>query len=56
MLTHVIRYAPFYQQIKNMIDQGVLGEVVTLNQTENIAYWHFALSYVRGPWRRMEDM
>lgn len=55
MLTHVMRYAPFYQQIKNLIDEGTLGEVVTINQTENIAYWHFALSYVRGPWRRMED-
>ena len=55
MLTHVLRYAPFYQQIKMMIDNGTLGEVVTLNQTENIAYWHFALSYVRGPWRCMAD-
>lgn len=55
MLTHVLRYAPFYQQIKKMIDDGTLGEVVTLNQTENIAYWHFALSYVRGPWRNMAD-
>ena len=55
MLCHVLRYAPFYQQIKKMIDDGTLGEVVTLSQTENIAYWHFSLSYVRGPWRRMED-
>ena len=55
MLTHVLRYAPFYQQIKKMIDNGTLGQIVTLNQTENIAYWHFALSYVRGPWRKMAD-
>ena len=55
MLTHVLRYAPFYQQIKMMIDNGTLGEVVTLNQTENIAYWHFALSYVRGAWRNMAN-
>lgn len=55
MLTHVLRYAPFYQQIKQYVDDGTLGEIVSLNQTENIAYWHFALSYVRGPWRKMED-
>lgn len=55
MLTHVLRYAPFYQQIKKLIDSGKLGEVVTLNQTENVAHWHFALSYVRGPWRNMAD-
>ncbi len=55
MLTHVLRYAPFYQQVKRWIDDGTLGEVVTINQTENIAYWHFSLSYVRGPWRKMEE-
>lgn len=55
MLTHVLRYAPFYQQIKRYIDEGTLGEVVSINQTENIAYWHFALSYVRGAWRKMAD-
>lgn len=55
MLTHVLRYAPFYQFIKKTIDSGDLGEIATINQTENIAYWHFALSYVRGPWRSMKD-
>lgn len=55
MLTHVLRYAPFYQQIKKWIDDGTLGEIVSINQTENIAYWHFALSYVRGPWRKMSE-
>ncbi len=55
MLTHVMRYAPFYQFIKKAILNGSLGEIATINQTENIAYWHFALSYVRGPWRNMKD-
>jgi len=55
MLTHVMRYAPFYRCIKALIENGSLGEVATINQTENIAYWHFALSYVRGPWRCMAD-
>jgi predicted dehydrogenase len=50
-----MRYAPFYRYIKRLIDDGKLGDIVTINQTENIAYWHFALSYVRGPWKKMED-
>lgn len=54
MLTHVLRYAPFYQIIKRKILDGELGKVVTITQTENIAYWHFCLSYVRGPWRDMQ--
>ena len=55
MLTHVMRYAPFYAYIKKLVMDGALGDVATINQTENIAYWHFALSYVRGPWRNMEQ-
>ncbi len=55
MLTHVMRYSPFYQYIKKLIDEGTLGDIATINQTENIAYWHFSLSYVRGPWRNMKD-
>lgn len=55
MITHVLRYSPFYQYIKKTIMSGVLGDIATINQTENIAYWHFALSFVRGPWRNMGD-
>lgn len=55
MLTHVLRYAPFYQVIKKVIASGELGNVVAIDQTENIAYWHFALSFVRGPWRNVKE-
>lgn len=55
MLTHVLRYSPFYQYLRKLIVDKTIGEAVTINQTENIAYWHFALSYVRGPWRNMEE-
>ena len=55
MLTHVLRYAPFYRCIKRLITDGSLGEIADFDQTENVAYWHFALSYVRGPWRDMKE-
>ena len=55
MLTHVLRYTPFYQCIKSTILSGVLGDIVNINQTENIAYWHFGLSFVRGPWANMGE-
>ncbi len=51
MLTHVLRYAPFYRYVKKLIASGELGDIVHIDMKENIAYWHFALSYVRGPWR-----
>jgi len=55
MLTHVLRYAPFYGCIKKLIKDGEIGNVATISQTENIAFWHFALSYARGPWRNMSE-
>ena len=48
---HVLRYTPFYQTIKGLIDGGAIGEVVALSQIENVAYWHQAHSFVRGNWR-----
>ena len=48
---HVLRYTAFYQTIKNLLDSGAIGEVMALNQIENVAYWHQAHSFVRGNWR-----
>ncbi len=48
---HVLRYTPFYSKIKEMIDEGTLGEIVSVHASENVGYYHQAHSYVRGPWR-----
>ena len=48
---HVLRYTPFYMTLKALIDQGEIGEVTTINQIENVGYWHQAHSFVRGNWR-----
>lgn len=48
---HVLRYAPFFNEIKRRIDSGKYGKVVTISLTENVAYWHQAHSFVRGEWR-----
>jgi len=47
---HVLRYTPFYQKIKQIIDSGLLGKVVTVQGLERVAYWHQAHSFVRGNW------
>lgn len=51
LVCHVLRYSKYYSKIKEIIDSGVIGEVVSLDHTENIGYFHFAHSYVRGNWR-----
>ena len=52
---HVLRYTSFYQTIKKLIDEGAIGEVVTLDQIENVGYWHQAHSFVRGNWRNSDQ-
>jgi predicted dehydrogenase len=48
---HVLRYTPFFSAVKKTIDSGVIGKVIHYTQVENIGYFHFAHSYVRGNWR-----
>ncbi len=48
MVCHVLRYAPFFEKIKEIVDQGLLGDIMNFQLTENVAYWHYAHSYVRG--------
>lgn len=54
-ICHVLRYAAFYSKIKEELDTGKYGEISTISATENVAYWHYAHSYVRGNWHRAED-
>ena len=38
-------------KIRQIIDEGLIGDVVTIDHRENILWWHFAHSFVRGNWR-----
>ena len=50
VVCHVLRYTPFYMTLKKLIDDGEIGEVTTINQIENVGFWHQAHSFVRGNW------
>ncbi len=55
MLCYVLRYTPFYQKIKSIIDSGKIGDLVSIQQNENIGYEHFAHSFVRGNWANSQE-
>jgi len=48
---HVLRYTKFFQTIRTQIKSGRIGKIINIQHNENIGYYHFAHSYVRGPWR-----
>jgi predicted dehydrogenase len=51
---HVLRYTPYTQKIKQLIEAGEIGDVRTVNLVEPVGNWHFAHSYVRGNWRNTD--
>ena len=49
-ICHVLRYTVFYQQIKRLIDEGAIGDLVTIEAIEQVGFHHYCHSYVRGNW------
>ena len=51
---HVLRYQPFFAKVKELVAGGAVGRVVHIQHNENMGYWHFTHSYVRGIFRNQE--
>ena len=51
---HVLRHTVFFGEIRKILESGRFGPVVSIQHNENIGYYHFAHSYVRGPWNNSE--
>jgi len=52
---HVLRYAPFFKALKEIIGSGELGRVIEIQHNENIGNFHMAHSFVRGSWRNSSE-
>lgn len=52
---HVLRYTNFFTTIKKLINEGRIGELVSIQHNENVAYWHQAHSFVRGSWANSKE-
>ncbi|GAO42108.1 Gfo/Idh/MocA family protein [Flavihumibacter petaseus] len=51
---HVLRYAPYFQQLKSLLAADAIGRVVSIQHLEPIEYVHMSHSYVRGNWHNSE--
>ena len=55
LVCHVLRYAPAYMKIAELIESNAIGRLVSINAIEQVGYFHQSQAYVRGFWRREAD-
>ncbi|MCO5972882.1 Gfo/Idh/MocA family protein [Actinoallomurus soli] len=51
---HVLRYTPYTRVLKDVLDSGRIGRLVSVQHLEPVGWWHQAHSFVRGNWRRSD--
>jgi predicted dehydrogenase len=47
---HVLRYAPYFVKLRELIQSGAIGELISIQHMEPIEHIHMSHSYVRGNW------
>ncbi len=54
-LCHVLRYAPYFIKLRELIRNGAVGELVSIQHFEPIQHVHMAHSFVRGNWHNSKQ-
>ena len=54
-ICHVLRYTEFWSNMKRIIEEGHIGEVVSVQLNENVEVMHMSHSFVRGNWKSKEQ-
>jgi predicted dehydrogenase len=54
MICHVLRYAPFYCEIKKRVLAGEVGKIINIQTAEHVSYHHVASCFIRGKWHRKD--
>ena len=55
MVCHVLRYTSFYSRVKQLLEEGVIGDVMNIIHTEGVGNLHQSHSFVRGHWGNEEE-
>ena len=50
VVCHVLRYTPIFIKLKDIIESGEIGEVMSINHEECVGNVHQSHSFVRGNW------
>ncbi len=54
LVCHVLRYTVFYRFLKQCLDDGLVGEVISIQHAEHVGNIHQSHSFVRGNWGNSE--
>ena len=50
---HVLRYSPHNMLLRKLLlEDFAIGDILSMEHTEPVGWWHFSHSYVRGNWRK----
>jgi len=49
-IAHVLRYAPYFIDMRDVVRSGKLGKIVNMQHMEPVEWRHMMHSYVRGNW------
>jgi predicted dehydrogenase len=52
---HVLRYAPYFIKLKEMMHNGSIGRIISIQHLEPIEHIHMSHSYVRGNWHNSKE-
>ena len=55
LVCHVLRYTPFFKEVKKLVMDGAIGDVMSVLQVEAVGNVHQSHSYVRGDWHREDE-
>ena len=47
---HVLRYTRYFRELKRLVANGAVGDLISIQHLEPIQHEHMAHSYVRGNW------
>lgn len=52
---HVLRYAPYFIELRDFIQKGKIGNLISVQHLEPIEHVHMAHSFVRGNWHNSKE-
>lgn len=52
---HVLRYTRYTTELKKIIDNQTIGDIISMQHLEPVGWWHQAHSFVRGNWRNDQE-